>query len=72
MTGFDLSSRHGILLKIRNHNNMISLFRWLVLFVPFDIFNNIVNFEMGDTKPFLLIINFMTVVRQINAVEAGT
>ena len=45
--------------------------RWLVLFSPFDFFNNILQVEVGDLKPVLLLINLLTIVKQVTLVNSG-
>ena len=47
------------------------LLRWLVLFVPYDIFNKILYFELGDIMPVFLLISLLTTLRQIISVDDG-
>lgn len=45
--------------------------RWLVLFCPFNLFNNILQVDVGDLKPVLLLINLLTILKQVALVNAG-
>ncbi|XP_078487022.1 trimeric intracellular cation channel type A-like [Ciona intestinalis] len=44
---------------------------WLILFVPFDIFNKILNIEVGDIRPLIIILELMTALRNVVAVDAA-
>uniref|UniRef100_H2Z1D9 Uncharacterized protein n=1 Tax=Ciona savignyi TaxID=51511 RepID=H2Z1D9_CIOSA len=48
-----------------------ALIWWLVLFVPFDIFNKILNIEVGDMKPLLILLEVMACARRVVAVDAA-
>ncbi|CAK8691664.1 uncharacterized protein LOC143449555 [Clavelina lepadiformis] len=44
---------------------------WLVLFVPFDIFNRILNFETGDVRPLVILLALLATIRRVVAVDAA-
>jgi len=44
---------------------------WLALFVPFDLFNRALNFEIKDIKPLTLLLVVMTSLRNLVAVGAA-
>jgi len=48
-----------------------SIFRWLLLFLPFDALNKLIEMEVGGFQPFVLLLENVTTVRCIVSVDKG-